>query len=661
MSWSGPVAGAAPYQQQPYANGQPPYGQQPPYQYGQQPVAQPGYGQYQPGATYPPAGPPQRAHIQPPKKKGNPIITRYPPPPGYRGPAQPQGPFGTNQFPNPYQPPQPGFPQAPAGTPAYPQQGYTAPVAHQGYATQGYGQPQSQAPNYPQTAYHQAQNSYQWPQTGYQSNPAYSQPPVQTPAQPYAPPQSNYQGYQTQPGAVDPNHQIYVQSPAWPRENAQAPYESNQYPAFHGLPQSTQPMPDPHATPTQATVHLATSHTAASSNQPSSAVSEGSSGEKPQLFLAWDDWDFDFDGAIWPKSNEPVDPALSLGVIIWHPAKQVTRALPSTFAEAEEESLKPAPEKLDNGDSVSMYFTADNSHEAFLNVRQTDEWERIQEDPVFVVFTDEEMQHNLVSLEDCIAQRDRPEEFQEDVRREEDLVMRDATWDIMDNLEQALTTGCKTARPTVAKQETAPPPQASQDDILARLGVTGAPKPPSNEPIAIPFSSDDVKPPVSLPEKPSVSPSTAKLPEPLPPPQRTQSYGGFRNNGYGPAPPRPYGSMSSANSRPPPPPPPPEEQRYDPWNAPQRNGHGFDGSKGSPTLSERSNGTMAGSDFEPEDVSNGAQQEAPIAPSLDRGDSSFSRKRSYEDADHEHEHERLRQQDDYGKRKRRAQVDAAYR
>jgi hypothetical protein len=460
------------------------------------------------------------------------------------------------------------------------------------------------------------------------------------------------------------------------------------------LPHNAQPVSDPHATPTQATAHLTTSFPAPVPILSASAVSEGSSNGKSQLNLAWDDWDFDFEGAIWPKSNEPVDPALSLGVIIWHPAKQVTRALPSTFAEAEEDALKPTPEKLDNGDSVSMYFTAENSHEAFLNVRQTDEWETIKDDPVFVVFTDEEMQNNLVSLEDCIAQRDRSDEYQEYAQQDGDLEMRDAQWDIMDNLEQALNTTNGTARSMAVKQEAVEqeaveqeaveqeaveqeaveqeaveqeavkqepvsPPQLSQDDILARLGVTGAPKPPSDELMAVPFSASDVKPPVPLLEKASAAPHVPNMPEPLPLPQRTQSFAGHRNNGYGPAPPRPYGSMSSAMSRPPPPPPPPIEQRYDPWNAPQRNGHGLDGSRGSPALSERSNGTMAGSDFEPDPPNNGAQQGGSTTPSLHRSDSSFSRKRSYEDTDHEHE--RIRQQEDQSKRKKRSQVDAAYR
>jgi len=33
------------------------------------------------------------------------------------------------------------------------------------------------------------------------------------------------------------------------------------------------------------------------------------------LYLGWDDWDFDFDGAIWPKGNDQIDPNLSIGII----------------------------------------------------------------------------------------------------------------------------------------------------------------------------------------------------------------------------------------------------------------------------------------------------------------------------------------------------------
>lgn len=228
-------------------------------------------------------------------------------------------------------------------------------------------------------------------------------------------------------------------------------------------------------------------------SQPTSVKGGSTPTEKPQLFLAWDDWDFDFEGAIWPKSNEAVDPALSLGVIIWHPAKQVTRALPSTFDEAEEQALRPPPESLGNGDSVSVYFMAENSHEAFLNVRQTDEWDKIKEDPIFVVFTDEAMQQNLVSFEDCIAQRDRPDE-ETMVLEDQDEQMPDASWNVMDHLEHELTSNRRALQPH--GREGANRTDFSQEDILAKLGVTGAPKPPSDEPMPMPFRENGDSQPV---------------------------------------------------------------------------------------------------------------------------------------------------------------------
>lgn len=199
-----------------------------------------------------------------------------------------------------------------------------------------------------------------------------------------------------------------------------------------------------------------------------------------------------------------MDPALSLGVIIWHPAKQVTRALPSTFDEAEEQSLKPTPERLDNGESVSMYFTAENSHEAFLDVRQTDEWESIRDDPIFVVFTDEKMRSNLVSLEDCIAQRDRPDEYPTGTQRDNDEEMPDASWSVMDDLEQVLSnTNGVAPQPRPVQHRPMSPPAPSQEDILAKLGVTGAPKPPSHEPVALSFPAFNEAPPVAPLKKPT--------------------------------------------------------------------------------------------------------------------------------------------------------------
>lgn len=68
---------------------------------------------------------------------------------------------------------------------------------------------------------------------------------------------------------------------------------------------------------------------------------------------------------------------------------------------------------------------------------------------------------------------------------------------------------------------------------------------------------------------------------------------------------------------------------------------------------------MAGSDFEPEKPSSTTERETGDIPALHRSDSSFSRKRSYEDADHGDD--TPGQHEDHTKRKRRSQVDAAYR
>ncbi|KAF1955769.1 hypothetical protein CC80DRAFT_414098 [Byssothecium circinans] len=655
MSWSGPVAGAPPYQPPPYTNAQPHFAQPQTYQYGQQP----GYSQYPPGQPpLPPGAPPRPPESRPPKKKGNPIITRYPPPPGYRGPAQPQGPYGTQQYPQQYQQPQPPYAQVPPVHQPYTNQGYQAPPAAQGYPPQIYPpQNNPQQPSYPQPSYPPA-STYQWPQQGHVPQPSYTQPPIFPGSQGYAPPQGTYQSYPGQHAPVDPGQQAWTQPQGWEQSMAPTTYPPvSQYNSFSGPPANAQPGHDPNALPTPTSAHPAASQSAPSISQPQSAASEKTNGEKPQLFLAWDDWDFDFDGAIWPKANEPVDPDFSLGVIIWRPAKQVTRALPSNFAQAEEQALKPPAERLGNGESVSIYFTHENSHEAFLDVRQTDEWYKIRKDPVFVVFTDEEMSRNLVPIEECIALRDRPDEPVEEIE-DEDEDMPDSTWSVMDGLEQALSSNTEDVKTAFSKAREERRDQ-TQEDILAKLGVTGTPKPPSNEPINIPFPLDTK--PASLPEKPPVPPPANIPPRPEQPPSRAHSYSGHRSSTLGRHMQRPYGSISSSfHSQPP---PAPEQDAYDPWNPRNEqklpSGQIIDRSRGSPARSEGSDKTAAGSDFESERPLNGTGIPLPRIPQLTRSDSSSARKRSYEDTDIEDGEGR--HHDDHTKRKRRSQVDAAYR
>jgi len=433
---------------------------------------------------------------------------------------------------------------------------------------------------------------------------------------------------------------INTNTQAWPSGQGwqQPPYSASE----NGL-----PVPDPSATLTPSSAHPISSQVTPTVGQPQSAATEASSGEKTQLFLAWDDWDYDFDGAIWPKANEPVDPNLSLGVITWRPAKQVTRALPSTFDEAEEQSLKPPAEKLGNGESVSLYFTAENSHEAFLNVRQTDGWYKIRKDPVFVVFSDEEMQQNLLSLKECAALCDRPDEPLED-SAQEDEEMHDPTWNVMDNLEQALSGDMEGSEadmnPASQQTQDAPPPKdQAQEDVLARLGVTGSPKPPSNEPILIPFSLE-TKPP-SLPEKPPVPPPNSNPSRYEQSQPRSHSYGGHHNFPETQIVQRGYGSLPSVSIKSLPLPPPPLRPSFQPCGLPR-------------VQNEKTTPKGPSTDYGVE-YSNNEDSKDILATQLKRGNSSFARKRSYEDSDNEDG--KQRQHDDHTKRKRRSQVDSAYR
>ena len=46
-----------------------------------------------------------------------------------------------------------------------------------------------------------------------------------------------------------------------------------------------------------------------------SGSTEGAQLGRSSFYSSADDWGFDFDGALWPKGNDAVDPALSIGII----------------------------------------------------------------------------------------------------------------------------------------------------------------------------------------------------------------------------------------------------------------------------------------------------------------------------------------------------------
>ena len=164
--------------------------------------------------------------------------------------------------------------------------------------------------------------------------------------------------------------------------------------------------------------------------------------------------------------------------------------------------------KLDDEatESVSKYFAGESAEESLLNVRQTREWENVKDDLIFVEFPSS---FDVIPLHEVIANRNRPEIEEEagsemDIEEGEDSELpppeqmnHEGTSDVnvVDSLEQALfssdfSTGNKpgseatilTSPGTGNPDQNPPQPlqpvrDFAQEDILAKLGVSGSPKP----------------------------------------------------------------------------------------------------------------------------------------------------------------------------------------
>lgn len=332
----------------------------------------------------------------------------------------------------------------------------------------------------------------------------------------------------------------------------------------------------------------------------------------------------------------------------------MTRALSSTFDEAEEVAKSPQPEAYDLGESVSKYFTNANSRDALHDVRNLPHWRVVKNDPIFVEFP---VEYELVPIDQAVKVRHRPdvedEEMQEvpedeDIRRDdhENMETTDASPTAMSSKDAAATTDSSGAVKVFPVDE-------GQEDVLAKLGVTGIPKPvyptpgPAYAPVPGEDGASDMKPSPGQNE-PAERERGEIFESPVKQEQRKSSY------------------------HIPPPPPPPEpmpepvrERSPDVWTTTQpTNG------RHSPARSDKSNHTMTGSDFGGPDTSAGAangssnsatQEES--RPPLSRSDTLGSRKRSYDDSDDRDEgNEKLRQTDDTTPRSKRKhpRVSSAY-
>jgi len=336
------------------------------------------------------------------------------------------------------------------------------------------------------------------------------------------------------------------------------------------------------------------------------------------------------------------------------------RALPSTYAEAEEAAKKPPQKPLGNGDSVSKYFMSENSYQAFISVREMEDWALFKDDPIFKELTD---LSEVALLEDVIGHRDRPdlpvEEEDGEIVEERDENGHGPGWNVMDTVIQQLEsneTATRDQKPTTS--QTGPGPSTtgpvsnkdnSQEDILARLGVTGSPKPVYSTPG-----------PAYAPPPPHLKTEMSGVQQTFASPVQPQPQFGFQAQG------QPYGPPQPGYA----PPPPPEREQspmYDVWKSDQisrPNGHShYDGARDSPR-SENSQHTLVGSDFHEDAPANNGfnlpDESGPIP--LSRSDTATSRKRSF-DASEEQDEGKRRQYDDVTPRlkKRQPKVSAAYR
>ncbi|OAT04498.1 hypothetical protein BDBG_01043 [Blastomyces gilchristii SLH14081] len=88
--------------------------------------------------------------------------------------------------------------------------------------------------------------------------------------------------------------------------------------------------------------------------------------------------------------------------IVWRPAVQVARPLPSTFDERDDVGMLPPFTSLPPGMSVSKYILDKGPEEFVSNIRNTEDWPFVMSDPIFLEIS---MECELIPLDELIARR----------------------------------------------------------------------------------------------------------------------------------------------------------------------------------------------------------------------------------------------------------------
>ena len=485
-------------------------------------------------------------------------------------------------------------------------QAYGQPQAYQQPPTQAYGQPQPyQQPSYPaqfagqgqpnQAAnFYNHQYNYAAPTTGYPQAPQglpqpqhngsvrhYSDTAPQfngtAPQRNSTAPQFNgtapyngsaqqFNGTASQPNGVGSRQNSYGQQPP-------ATYQATT-PASQQGPIPTTPWQQ-QGSYNQAPRHNSAPSLSNSANFEDPTYDDGDPSDGAYVSQEANELETPYYGAECPyaRSQNEIDPALSIGEVVYHPALPTRRPLPATFNEAEVEALAPRIPRASDLESISDYFINSRREDSLLDIRQTDRWEGRRNDPIFREFP--VVPEDVISPEEMAANwRDRadptwtdcsgspspePEPEPKRIKREntanEQGIKRENTaesQDVLGNLEKALEHSNNSLSHTnnrgsfnASQSIDRPLPMGivrdrTQEDILASLGVTGSPKMAFQTPGPARSSQDLGGPqPVPYSRTNSISSDRAGLrgsfsrPPPPPPPAGSPPYGHGRSQSYG--------------------------------------------------------------------------------------------------------------------------------
>jgi hypothetical protein len=294
------------------------------------------------------------------------VVTKYAPPPGYSGQQAP-APRPSSQHQSwPSAPQQYGHSYQPTAYAGYPPQGLVASAPHQ----------QSQRPQSNHSAHYS------------QSYAEHTSPPIGT----YVP--SANGSFQHHDNARPSSFDYFQQSPPTQiapihaRHSSMAdPYSvptDSYFPqgAKHSKSQSIQ---GPQISRHRSAPSVAFDYAAAYAQQEAGTFDQAYPGASfddcPELLEAeFDDECYYFD------HPEEIENDLSIGWIESHSALPTPRPLPSTFSEAELEALAPRPHPSYSDDCISEYFTADKGEAQLNTVRLSEAWVEIKDDLIFKEF-----------------------------------------------------------------------------------------------------------------------------------------------------------------------------------------------------------------------------------------------------------------------------------